>query len=140
MALGGMGCERLHSFHSINPCYTCVRERTQPLDAEQAPKNSHCQNTAGGMYINIQSYARSHIVSKHLPDHPNPLPSHSQAIISLLAQVQVHGIDPFLHSSPECRQSLFINNSNCIHSYLCQADPVPHACKYFIKFSYTFPM
>lgn len=24
----------------------------------------------------------------------------------------------FLHSSPECRQSLFINNSNCIHSYL----------------------
>lgn len=86
--------------HSIHSCYMCVRDRTQPLDVQQAPKNSHCQNAACGMYLSIQSYARSHMVSKHLQDHPNPLPSHSQAIISLLTQVQVHGTDTSFSTHP----------------------------------------
>lgn len=87
-------------FQSIHSFYMCIRERTQPFDVEQAPKNSHCQNTACGKYINIQGYARSHMVSKHLPDHSNSLPSHSQAIILLLAQVQVYGINTSFSTHP----------------------------------------
>lgn len=39
---------------------TCVSEREQShFMLNSPPKNSHCQNSACGMYINIPSYARS---------------------------------------------------------------------------------
>lgn len=115
MALGRVGCERLHFllFHQLL-LHVC-QGGTKPLDVEQAQENNRCQNSTCGMYINIQSYARScHCKASARSSQP-------ASLILRPCQYYLHFFtcsrpSPwiwllFLHLPPVCRQSSFINNS-----------------------------
>lgn len=94
MALGGMGCERLH-YVEVQQLLLRGRQRGSPAARYGAgPKYSHCQKSACGMCINRRAMPGV-AVSKHLPDHHSQLPSHSQttnSTVALLTQVQGHGL------------------------------------------------
>lgn len=121
--------------YSTNSCYMCIRERQSHLTLNSPPKNSHCQNSACGVYINIPSYARRcSVKTSARSSQPASLPLSGPVnitFISLLAQDHVLSL-LFLHSSPVCRQSSFINNSTYLSLIIYQVDCAK--CLYFIKY------
>lgn len=80
----GLGTPTLYFTPSTLVTYMSERERENTaVQCRAGPQNSHRQNTACDMWANLQSRPKSCTVSKHLPDHPKPLPLHSQALAIL---------------------------------------------------------